>query len=87
MARKEERNAAGKKKLLQSLNDLADQLTKPSISNEEKDKPQWLMKEIKEEAARIGLPQSNLGKPSSRQDAVLLAKWFKGIIDMIEMEH
>lgn len=35
----------------------------------------------------MGLSQANLGKPSSRQDAVLLAKWFKGIIDMIEMEY
>ena len=34
----------------------------------------------------MGLSQANLGKPSSRQDAVLLAKWFKGIIDMIEDE-
>lgn len=29
---------------------------------------------------------SNLGKPSSRQDAVLLAKWFKDIMEMIEAE-
>lgn len=46
-----------------------------------------MQKDIKEEAARIGLTQANLGKPSSRQDAILLAKWFKGIMDMIEMEH
>ena len=30
--------------------------------------------------------QSIAIKPSSRQDAILLAKWFKGIIDMIEAE-
>lgn len=41
---------------------------------------------MKDEAARMGLSQANLGKPSSRQDAILLAKWFKGIIDMIEGE-
>ena len=35
----------------------------------------------------MGLSQANLGKPSSRQDAVLLAKWFKGTIDMIEHEY
>ena len=29
---------------------------------------------------------SNLGKPSSRQDAVLLAKWFKDIMEMIELD-
>ena len=34
----------------------------------------------------MGLTQSNLGKPSSRQDAILLAKWFKNILDMIESE-
>jgi len=38
----EERNITGKKQLLQSLNDLGDQLTKPSIREEDKDKPQWL---------------------------------------------
>ena len=35
----------------------------------------------------MGLSQANLGKPSSRQDAILLAKWFKCIIDMIENEY
>ena len=35
----------------------------------------------------MGLSQANLGKPSSRQDAVLLAKWFKNIIDMVEKEY
>ena len=35
----------------------------------------------------MGLSQANLGKPSSRQDAVLLAKWFKSIIDMVEKEY
>ena len=40
LVKKEERNVTGKKQLLQSLNDLADQLTKPSIGgNEDKDKP------------------------------------------------
>ena len=34
----------------------------------------------------MGLSNSNLGKPSSRQDAVLLGKWFKNIIDLIEFE-
>ena len=32
------------------------------------------------------LAASNLGKPSSRQDAVLLAKWFKDIMEMVEAE-
>ena len=71
---------------MKSLNDLADNLTKPSIANEEKEKPQWLQENLKEQAARMGLSQANLGKPSSRQDAILLAKWFKGTIDMIESE-
>ena len=35
----------------------------------------------------MGLTSSNLGKPSSRQDAILLGKWFKNIIDMIEGEY
>lgn len=84
-ARKEDR-FTNRKKLLQSLNDLADQLTKPSITQEEQ-KPEWLQKTLKEEAAKIGLTQTNLGKPSSRQDAILLGKWFKGVIDMIEEEY
>jgi len=61
-------------------------LTKPSIATEEKEKPSWLTATLKEEAVKTGVTQSNLGKPSSRQDATLLAKWFKGIIDMIETE-
>ena len=65
---------------------MADQLTKPSISNDDKEKPQWLQATLKEEAAKMGLSNSNLGKPSSRQDAVLLGKWFKNIIDLIEFE-
>lgn len=74
---------ADRRKLLNSLNDLADQLTRPSIAGEEK-MPQWIQQNLKEEALKAGLSQSNLGKPSSRQDAILLAKWFKGIIDTIE---
>ena len=74
-----------RRKLLSSLNNLADQLTRPSI-NEKEEKPQWLQQTLKEEAAKSGITQTNLGKPSSRQDAVLLGKWFKGIIDMIENE-
>ena len=62
---KKDDRAANRKKLLQSLNDLADQLTKPSI-NQEDAKPEWLQKNLKEEAAKMGLSQANLGKPSSR---------------------
>lgn len=74
-------------KLLNSLNDMTDQIAKPSIA-EDKDKqhPQWLQQTLKEEAVRAGVPVANLGKPTSRQDAVHLGKWFKNIIDTIEQE-
>ena len=78
---------ADREKLLKSLNDIADQLTKPSIAHEDKQIPGWLQDNLKEQAQRMGLSQANLGKPSSRQDAVLLAKWFKSIIDMVEKEY
>ena len=83
---KEDPRAADRQKLLQSLNDLGEQLTRPSIEVQ-KEPPMWLQATIKEEAAKMGLSQANLGKPSSRQDAILLAKWFKGTIDMIETEY
>jgi hypothetical protein len=37
-------------------------------------------------AEKDDIVTSNLGKPSSRQDAVLLAKWFKDIMEMIELD-
>ena len=69
--------------LLKSLNDQADQLTHPSIANkvDGESLPKWLKLAEKED-----LGASNLGKPSSRQDAVLLAKWFKDIMEMVELE-
>lgn len=69
--------------LLKSLNDQADQLTNPSIAqkHEAEALPKWLKLSQGDDQAT-----SNLGKPSSRQDAVLLAKWFKDIMEMVEAE-
>ena len=44
--------------------------------------PKWL----KMASDKEDIVTSNLGKPSSRQDAVLLAKWFKDIMEMIELD-
>ena len=42
--------------------------------------PTWMKKST-------GSPKkTDLGKPSARQDAVLLAKWFHDILDVIEQE-
>ena len=41
---------ADREKLLKSLNDIADQLTKPSIAPEDKQIPGWLQDNLKEQA-------------------------------------
>jgi hypothetical protein len=43
---------ADRRKLLNSLSDMADQLTKPSIAGDDYKQPLWLQQNLKEEAAR-----------------------------------
>ena len=61
-----------------------DQLTNPSTAQKfESNLLPWLPKKGPPEKERL---TSNLGKPNSRQDAILLATWFNDIMEKIELE-
>jgi hypothetical protein len=70
---------------LKSLADHEDQLVRPSINKDDdknKHVPSWMNKS---EFPHL-TSSKDLGKPSARQDAVLLAKWFHEIIEVVEQE-
>ena len=58
-------------------------MTKPTIDNK-KPVPNWLQQMMKEDETKAQYTNQNLGKPSSRQDAIILAEWFKKILDLVE---